>query len=233
MRRHAAVWLSVLVLAPVLALAAKNFGLADEPLPPDQAFGFTAEVTAPGTIVGTWEVADGYYLYHDKIQFSSNTPGITLGQPVIPPGKTKEDEFFGRVETHRGALPIEIPVERAANAPDTLELVAKSQGCADMGICYPPYETTVQVALPAAASGGSGGLGAVRELGRDLGLDSAVQEFLDPDQAFALSTAPEDGALQAHWAIADGYYLYKDKVQFRLREAPAGVSLGQDLLSSV
>jgi len=153
MRRLAKGWMGALVLVPLLA-AAQSFGLSDEPLPPDQAFQFRAEASSPDTVIGTWTVAEGYYLYHDKIEFSTDTPGITLGEPVIPPGKKKEDEFFGLVETHRGELPIEIPVRRGPDAPDTLELVAKSQGCADIGICYPPYQTTVQVALPAAAAAG-------------------------------------------------------------------------------
>jgi len=234
MRRQAAMWAWAALLVPVLALA-QGYGLEDEPLPPDQAFKFAAEAESAETIVGTWTVAEGYYLYHDKITFSSNTTGITLGEPQIPPGKKKEDEFFGLVETHRNQVAIKIPVQRSADAPDSVELVAKSQGCADIGICYPPYETTLKVALPAVAAGqssGSGGaaLSSVRELGRELGLGDASQEFLHPDEAFALSTGAGAGALEARWAIAEGYYLYKDKIEFRLKDAPAGISLGEPQL---
>ena len=40
-------------------------------------------------------------------------------------------------------------------------------------------------------------------------------EFLDPDDAFILSTEVVSGNLvNVHWEIAEGYYLYQDKFSF-------------------
>lgn len=223
--------LLVLSAGAALPAGASHQGAGDEPLPPDQAFRFSAQAKGPGTIEAVWDIAEGYYLYHDKLGFSTDTPGVRLGEPKIPPGKKKQDEFFGEVETHRHTLRIELPVERDDGAAGTVDLTAKSQGCADLGICYPPYETTVQVALAAAGGGtqdqGAGAVQQLVQLGDSLGLQDASQEFLDPDEAFTLSTdVAANGDLLARWSIADEYYLYRDKFKFELKEAPAGVSLG-------
>ena len=55
--------------------------------------------------------------------------------------------------------------------------------------------------------------------------NSGQKEFLDPDQAFVLTAEAVDAStVKARWAIADGYYLYRDKFTFRVDGT--GVSLG-------
>ena len=46
-------------------------------------------------------------------------------------------------------------------------------------------------------------------------------EFLSADQAFVLTTGLANGALQAHWQMPDGYYLYRHRFEFAV---PAGSS---------
>jgi thiol:disulfide interchange protein DsbD len=85
-------------------------------------------------------------------------PGATLGAPTLPQGTPKQDEFFGRVETYRGDIAIRLPVQGAA---EKLVLDIASQGCADVGVCYPPETRTARIALAAGATGtvdGAGGL---------------------------------------------------------------------------
>lgn len=44
-------------------------------------------------------------------------------------------------------------------------------------------------------------------------------ELLEPDKAFSLSTRVVDGnTIEAQWAIADGYYLYRDKFRFTVEQ---------------
>ena len=51
-------------------------------------------------------------------------------------------------------------------------------------------------------------------------------EFLPVDEAFILSAELDgDGALVAHWKIADGYYLYRHRFAFKTREG-AGAQVG-------
>lgn len=212
----------------------------DELLEPDKAFAFSASVTGPERVRVEWQVADGYYMYRSRIQLKSDTPGITLGAPAFPDGKIKDDEFFGRVEVYRGAVPIEIPVLRAAGAPAELKLVAVSQGCADQGVCYPPHTQTAQLTLPAAAAStgaaaalaadeeaaASGPLEKLSAFGRDLGFGDSNGDFLDPDIAFrpSVTASPDGGALIVRWDIAEDYYLYRDKFRIELEDGE-GITL--------
>jgi len=54
-------------------------------------------------------------------------------------------------------------------------------------------------------------------LGDFLGLSTKRDTFLKPEQAFVLSVDLDgDTGITAHWDIAHGYYLYRDKFQFRI-----------------
>jgi thiol:disulfide interchange protein DsbD len=209
---------------------------ADEPLPPEQAFALSTSVTAADMIRAEWDIVDGYYLYREKIKFISNTPEVKLQGAVFPKGKIKVDEFFGEVETYRGKIAIDIPIERPASA-QTLDLTIVSQGCADMGLCYPPQKQHVSLDLPPVPaevvstaaeppSDSSGPMAALKKLGDSLGLSSNEDEFLPGDQVFIFSAEAEDGNLiKARWDILDGYYLYRDKIKFALQDSD-GVTLG-------
>ena len=54
-------------------------------------------------------------------------------------------------------------------------------------------------------------------------------ELLEADKAFALSTSVIDAyTIEAHWQIADGYYMYKDKFKFEALDD--AVELGTPVL---
>jgi len=204
----------------------------DEPLPPEQAYPLSTSATAADMVRAEWNIVDGYYLYREKFKFTSNTPGITLGDPVFPPGKMKHDEFFGNVETYRGKIAIDIPIVRSGDT-NTLDMTIVSQGCADIGLCYPPQKQQVSLTLPplpgaaSAQTDGSGGpLKALKKIGDSLGLTSSEEEFLPGDKVFIFSAEAQSGnVIKAHWDILDGYYLYRDKFKFQLKDAD-GVSIG-------
>ena len=216
------------------AFAAVAQWAEDELLEPDAAFAFSATADRPDRISVRWQVADAYYLYRSRIQLRSDTPGVTLGEPRFPPGKMKDDEFFGRVEIYRGTVDVEVPVNRGADAPDSFKLVAVSQGCADQGVCYPPHTQTAELQLPAppsaasreAPAASSGPLDKLRTLSQELGFDNGADEFLDPDVAFRpdLAASADGSELLVRWDIAEGYYLYRDKFRIEL-EAGEGVAL--------
>jgi thiol:disulfide interchange protein DsbD len=199
----------------------------EEPLMPDEAFVLSTKVIDANTIRAEWKIADKYYLYKEKFKFVSDTDGITPGTPSFPKGKIKEDEFFGKVEIYHGHIAVDIPLTRTADS-NTLNMKITSQGCAEMGICYPPQTKTVSFTLPALAaaetageSAGSSPLDALKQLGSSLGLaDAGDDNFLPPDQAFVYSAEAVDGnTLRAHWDIADGVYLYQEKFKFELKDA--------------
>ena len=207
----------------------------DDPLPPEEAFRFSAEAIDANTLRATWTIAEGHYIYDSKLRFESATPGVALGTPEIPEGKIKNDEFFGEQKVHRGSIQIEVPVFNRAKL-NSLQLIAHSQGCADRGICYPPYRIETSLPLMAAASASSSDkptaadlLGGIRNGDKGgikglVGLDS--DEPLPPEEAFRFSAGDlNDGVVTLRWDIADAHYLYRDKFAFTLLESD-GLQLG-------
>jgi len=219
----------------LLCLLALPLWAQEEPLPPEEAFPARLYAVTPDTLQLKFEVADGYYLYRDKFAFQALTPGLALGEPRIPRGKVKEDEFFGKVETLRHEVLIDLPIAQRPTDAERVELEIRFQGCADMGVCYPPMKRTLAAhLLPAAAAAAETPApaqekpGLLARLGETLGLGGGEDEVLPPDQVFIFSARAEDGhTLRAHWRILDGYYLYREKFRFSLQDPPPGVSLGE------
>jgi thiol:disulfide interchange protein DsbD len=132
----------ILMLATLCgALFAAPARADDDFLPPEQAFKFSAHMEGSRTVVVDYAIADGYYMYRERFHFSAS--GAKLGDPVIPPGKVKFDDTFQKnVETYHHGVQIRIPVE--GTGPFTL--TSTGQGCADKGLCYPPQDSTIQLA---------------------------------------------------------------------------------------
>ncbi|HEY8555283.1 MAG TPA: protein-disulfide reductase DsbD, partial [Burkholderiales bacterium] len=168
----------------LLLLAAAPLVHGEEPLPPEQAFRLSARAVDERTIVVRYDIAPGYYMYRDKFAFEA--PPAVFGSPQFPPGKIKDDEFFGKVETYRDRVEVKLPLEAAENLPAVLTLKATSQGCADLGICYPPQEQTVQVKLA-----GYGGVSPAPGAGAVAGASSFVGAQA-PSGAAAPSAAGDD-----------------------------------------
>lgn len=239
----------LVIMAPVAANAQD-----DELLEPEKAFAYSVGVNEAGEIEAVWSIADGYYMYRDKFGFRTAADGVSLGEPVYPPGKIKTDEFFGDVEIYTGEILIRVPVT-APDAVTSLELEALGQGCNEpIGVCYPPMVRAQTVALT-TTDGGQMGLAAksstdtvpdsvselrallggsaqpatpaasatpaednvnsVNDLKNLLGGLGGEPEFLDVDDAFQLSVeSAGSSALTARFRVADGYYLYRDKITF-------------------
>jgi thiol:disulfide interchange protein DsbD len=142
--------IAALLLAAVLALPVA----AAEPklLPPEEAFRFSARALDENTIEARFAVATGYYLYRDKMRFVVTPEAAALAVPLLPAGKTKDDQFFGKVETYRGDVLVKLAIPGGA-AGQSVVLAADSQGCADQGVCYPPTIQKVTLVLPAAGKG--------------------------------------------------------------------------------
>jgi thiol:disulfide interchange protein DsbD len=121
------------------------------PLPPEKAFRFTARLVDAQTVEARFMIADGYYLYRDKIHFAIEPPAAGLAVPKLPEGKIKEDQFFGRVETYRGDVVIRLAV-KDPKPGQPIVIAAESQGCADIGICYPPTVQRVTLPLPTGSA---------------------------------------------------------------------------------
>ena len=121
----------------------------DELLDPAEAFKTSARADADQNLQVEIDVADGYFLYRSKIKVSSNS--TTFGDLQLPDGKKKTDEFFGEVETYRGLLSFSTPIENMSTG-GPLSVTIQSQGCADIGVCYPPFTQEFIVEIPASDS---------------------------------------------------------------------------------
>ena len=156
--RLAVIWL-VLVALPAAAQI-KLFGQSDELLEPEKAFQFTARAVDARTLEVRFLIADGYYMYRDKFRFALDAAdGVALGAPQLPSGIRKKDEFFGEVETYRRSVSVLLPLERSNAAAQSVKLNVTSQGCADIGVCYTPMDSSATLQL-AALSGSDAGAGA-------------------------------------------------------------------------
>src|SRR5262249_59887994 len=102
------------------------------------------------TIEARFMIADGYYLYRDKIHFTVEPAAAGLSVPPLPEGKVKEDQFFGRVETYRDGVVVKLTLKDVRPGQEVV-IAAESQGCADIGLCYPPTVQRVTLALPEAS----------------------------------------------------------------------------------
>jgi thiol:disulfide interchange protein DsbD len=115
-------------------------------LKPDRAFVLAADSAHADRVQLDWEIADGYYLYRDRITVRSLDPDADLGAPRLPEGETHDDDYFGKQVVYRGLLEVDVPIARAASVRE-LPLEIAYQGCADAGLCYPPIRKRVTVAL--------------------------------------------------------------------------------------
>ncbi len=208
-----------LILFTLLLLSAQpTYALKkDALLPPEQAFQASAQVNKQNQVEIQWLIAKGYSLYRKNMRFETNTPNLTLGDPAIPVGKIKHDELLGDIEHYRESLTINLPVNYPANLSEA-QLTIRYQGCADIGVCYPPQEKKLSVKLPAPIVAAA--VSPVDNLVKGLsGMQSGLsqQELLPPDQAFQFTASMKDAStVHVSWVAAEGYYLYREKFKLEL-----------------
>lgn len=141
-------WLLVLavLLAPVgWAVASENIAievaLESEFLPVEQAYQLTPRISGNELLL-EWQIADGYYLYSHRFKLSQH--GGEGDQKVafdLPSGKVKHDEYFGDVEVFYN----QVSLRTALVDSQVFDIKISSQGCADAGLCYPPYHQLFRV----------------------------------------------------------------------------------------
>ncbi len=133
-----------------------GFGTKDDIPTAEQAFRFTAEVAAPDRLWLTWDIADGTFLYQEKIQIAlEDAPNVALGpyelpEPEIKPDTARPDGTIGDVAVYHHRIDLSLPLRRGSTEPTSLTLVVKYQGCSERGICYLPVTRRIGLDLPAA-----------------------------------------------------------------------------------
>ena len=143
---------------------------AQDLLAAEDVFKVSARFKDAKTIELTYQIADGYYLYRKRFSVANETPQFKVGKLVSPAGRVKQDATFGRVETYRKSVRVLLPITssdkdegkdkdkgagsaagvvgtaaatsstHAYTGNSTVKLKITSQGCADVGVCYPPLQ---------------------------------------------------------------------------------------------
>ena len=173
----------VLLTVVLLLLSVVARGQEPDLLEPGKAFRFSARLLEPGKVEVRYEIAPGYYMYREKFKFSADPASVTIDATQLPAGQVKKDEFFGNVQIYRGNITLVLPFNGLDPAAQGFVLKAVSQGCADIGVCYPPQDQRADIRLTGFSNAAPGG---------------GVAEFVRPTPpAAAANAAPrsEDAAI--------------------------------------
>jgi thioredoxin:protein disulfide reductase len=121
-------------------------------LPPDVAFRVGARIDGSALRV-RWVIADGYYLYRQKISVAAESPDLVVSGIALPRGAVKTDPYLGTQEIYTQQLEGTVAYRRLDYGAHPLQIKVTYQGCADAGLCYPPI---TKVIFPAGGGNGAG-----------------------------------------------------------------------------
>jgi len=186
-------------------------------LPVEQAFKFSASAVTADKLLLSWNIADGYHLYRDKFKFQTQTETIQLGEITFPEGSIDHDTVFGDVTVYRKSVKLDVPLLNEKHER-LIKLLVKYQGCADVGLCYPPQKVTLELPLPEAAAANTGnGVNQVVQGFKNLAPGLFAKDLLPPEQAFKFNAiVKDDHTIHVSWLAAEGYFLYKEKLALNL-----------------
>jgi thiol:disulfide interchange protein DsbD len=135
---------SCLLITLLLFGSSQLLAQSEELLPPEQAFSLVAWMEGD-QLVAQYDIAQGYYMYRERFDFQIESGNATLDAAIMPAGKIKNDEFFGDMEVYRNQIRVVLPILSSNLQATKLRIKATGQGCADIGVCYPPFSQTLNV----------------------------------------------------------------------------------------
>jgi len=118
-------------------------------LPATEAFRIEAIATDSDVVLVRIGSVDGYYVYRDSLDFSTNTQGVEVIGHSTPEASPIFDEYFGDTWVFFGEVEIPVRLSRTSTEARGIDFVIDFQGCLTDGICYPPMSRTIAVDLPA------------------------------------------------------------------------------------
>ncbi|VAW52383.1 Cytochrome c-type biogenesis protein DsbD, protein-disulfide reductase [hydrothermal vent metagenome] len=149
---------SFMLATPVAAEEGFNLldglGGQDDILDPDDAFQISYDAQ-PGQFKVNWIIAEGHYLYREKMQITSDDAAL-IGKPLImPPGDAKDDPIFNKILfVFHNFADVALPYQFTNDGDKDVTFKVKYQGCSEVsGICYPPQtkKFTVRISPISAA----------------------------------------------------------------------------------
>ena len=134
--------------------AAESFNLLDglggqdDILDVDDAFKVDYD-SQPGQFVVNWVIADGHYLYRDKMQVTTSDPDVITKPLQMPAGEAKEDPIFNKtLHVFHHFTDATLPYHYSNDGDKDVTFKVKYQGCSEIsGICYPPQTRKFTIRL--------------------------------------------------------------------------------------
>ncbi|SAL62418.1 protein-disulfide reductase [Caballeronia choica] len=153
-------------------------------LPPEQAFPLEVTLSAPQQVVLDFDIQPGYYLYRDRFSFAAD--GTPIKPDEMPPGELKNDPTFAMVTVYH--RPVQLRIRLSRPIATSVVLSVTSQGCADLGVCYPPQTRSYRLSPDGSVSSVATGSNA----------PAAVVEFPSTDESqsptvFGINLRPANG----------------------------------------
>ena len=125
-----------------------GFGGQDDILEVDDAFQLSTEIEG-NRFIARWVIAEGHYLYQDKMDIIPSNEKIDTLPLQSSPGEEKQDPIFNKLlYVYHDSAEVSLPITNTNGAEDAVFKV-KYQGCSEIsGICYPPQTREISVRLP-------------------------------------------------------------------------------------
>ncbi|MDH5611056.1 MAG: protein-disulfide reductase DsbD [Gammaproteobacteria bacterium] len=131
-----------------------SFGMnQDDILDVNEAFRLSTEITG-SAFIARLQIAEGHYLYRDKIQIQVEDVDIKAGELQLPAGESKDDPIFNTtLFVFHQDVEATLPFRYTGSGDKEVVFKVKYQGCSEIaGICYPPQTKTVTATLLAASA---------------------------------------------------------------------------------
>ena len=173
-----------------------------ELLSPDVAYVPIVTHASPERIELQWRIEPGYYLYRDKSDFTLDGAGAArVGTPELAEGTVQHDEFFGDVSVWRDEARVVLPLSPAAAPGSEATVELAWQGCADIGVCFPPERTTLSVVFTDDPADGAEGaseeslaaVGATPDTSGGAGTRASEPDTADADASGVDAASAADG----------------------------------------
>jgi thiol:disulfide interchange protein DsbD len=188
-------------------------------LPANEAFSLNAQLTDNNVEIN-WTVSSGYFVVKESIEISVAEPD-QMGSAVFPPAIPTVDAFLGNINIYRDDQTIVLPL--LTDTTSDLALTIIFEGCADLGICYPPITKNIVLSAPTNSQTQDPLNPITPNSGISVEIPAVSLEAGGPlpvDQAFNLDVVAIDAqTLNVRWLIHKDYYLYKDKIAINIEGA--------------
>jgi len=210
-------FLSFLLLLFLGAFSQVNASL----LPASEAFQLSAQIV-DDKVELNWSISSGYFVVKESIEISTAEPD-QIGNAAFPQAVPTVDAFLGNINIYRGEQSVVLPIS-SENTND-LVLTIVFDGCADLGICYPPITKNITLSAPVKkqiqiiSDVPALDSSAISEVTAQVGLLQKGSP-LPANEAFNLDVVAIGAqTLNIRWLVHKDYYLYKDKIAISVKGA--------------